>query len=99
MWDLIVSVPDHCLSFYFPRGNPPVSTDCIASKDNSKEHPGSDLKAKEKSLKTWEQDLNKREQQLSDNVKQLASVRSKLDQQEHVINELENFKKILETEF
>ena len=19
MWDLIVSVPDHCLSFYFPR--------------------------------------------------------------------------------
>ena len=20
MWDLIVSVPDHCLSFYFPRG-------------------------------------------------------------------------------
>ena len=20
MWDLIVSVPDHCLSFYFPQG-------------------------------------------------------------------------------
>ena len=20
MWDLIVSVPDHCLSFYFPTG-------------------------------------------------------------------------------
>ena len=20
MWDLIVSVPDHCLSFYFPSG-------------------------------------------------------------------------------
>ena len=22
MWDLIVSVPDHCLSFYFPLNNP-----------------------------------------------------------------------------
>ena len=21
MWDLIVSVPDHCLSFYFPNGS------------------------------------------------------------------------------
>ena len=23
MWDLIVSVPDHCLSFYFPSGHGP----------------------------------------------------------------------------
>ena len=23
MWDLIVSVPDHCLSFYFPKPNGP----------------------------------------------------------------------------
>ena len=23
MWDLIVSVPDHCLSFYFPCHQPP----------------------------------------------------------------------------
>ena len=27
MWDLIVSVPDHCLSFYFT---------CVSSKDNAK---------------------------------------------------------------
>ena len=56
------------------------------------------MKGKEKSLKAWEQDLKKREQHLSDNVKQLASVRSKVVQQEHVINELENSKKLLETE-
>ena len=35
-------------------------------------------------------------QHLSDNVKHLASVRSKVVQQEHIINELENSKKILE---
>ena len=23
MWDLIVSVPDHCLSFYFPKARVP----------------------------------------------------------------------------
>ena len=28
MWDLIVSVPDHCLSFYFYAPHP-ISTQCI----------------------------------------------------------------------
>ena len=26
MWDLIVSDPDHCLSFYFPHADWPVSS-------------------------------------------------------------------------
>ena len=64
----------------------------MANKVVSKEQTESDLKAKEKSFKALEQDLKKREQHLSDNVKQLASVRSKVVQQEHIINEMENSK-------
>ena len=30
MWDLIVSVPDHCLSFYFTELICPVPEDAIA---------------------------------------------------------------------
>ena len=71
-----------------------LGADHVVNKVISKEQTESDLKAKEKSFKAWEQDLKKREQHLSDNVKQLASVRSKVVQQEHIINELENSKKI-----
>ena len=28
MWDLIVSVPDHCLSFYFPMTNSGILEVC-----------------------------------------------------------------------
>ena len=30
MWDLIVSVPDHCLSFYFTLPRPKLYTGMIA---------------------------------------------------------------------
>ena len=75
-----------------------LSADHVANKVVSKEQTESDLKAKEKSFKAWEQDIKKREQHLSDYVKQLASVRSKVVQQEHIINELKNSKNIFETE-
>ena len=32
MWDLIVSVPDHCLSFYFLDGNGMNSFSCKDTK-------------------------------------------------------------------
>ena len=38
MWDLIVSVPDHCLSFYFDRVHP-LCTDCFETKRNGTEGP------------------------------------------------------------
>ena len=31
MWDLIVSVPDHCLSFYFPLGGVPFKAEVIGT--------------------------------------------------------------------
>ena len=31
MWDLIVSVPDHCLSFYFPKGISKIPHICAST--------------------------------------------------------------------
>lgn len=53
---------------------------------------------KTKFLKTWEQELLKREQDCSDSAKQLTAVKTKMIQQEHLVNELESCKKLLETE-
>ena len=38
MWDLIVSVPDHCLSFYFPLHNarPTLKIFCFPLPDSIK---------------------------------------------------------------
>ena len=66
---------------------------------SSNEQNFSDMKGKEKSLKAKEQDLKKREQHLSNNVKQLASVRSKVVQQEHVINDWRILKCYLRLKF
>ena len=55
-------------------------------------------KMKNKQFKSREQDLQKREQECNDMVKQLAAIKSKVIQQEHLITELENSKKILETQ-
>ena len=55
-------------------------------------------KMKNKQFKSREQDLQKREQECNEMVKQLAAIKSKVIQQEHLITELENSKKILETQ-
>ena len=55
-------------------------------------------KMKNKQFKSREQDLQKREQECNDMIKQLAAIKSKVIQQEHLITELENSKKILETQ-
>ena len=55
-------------------------------------------KVRNKQLKSREQDLLKREQECSEMVKQLAAIKAKVIQQEHLITELENSKKILETQ-
>ena len=55
-------------------------------------------KVRNKQLKSQEQDLLKREQECSEMVKQLAAIKAKVIQQEHLITDLENSKKILETQ-
>ena len=55
-------------------------------------------KGRNKLLKNREHDLSKREQECNEMVKQLATIKAKVIQQEHLITELENSKKILETQ-
>ena len=47
MWDLIVSVPDHCLSFYFPLQN-------IYIKSKTLNLIGCYNNQKDKLAKTWQ---------------------------------------------
>ena len=67
----------------------------LSENENSKKNMD---KGRNKLLKNREHDLSKREQECNEMVKQLAAIKAKVIQQEHLITELENSKKILETQ-
>ena len=53
MWDLIVSVPDHCLSFYFKLLLLPTRTSTLRTENETTEtHSITNTKGKERQLNT-----------------------------------------------